>query len=170
LSRVRGLAATDALPRGIEELEQSVRTRRRVLRVRVPRGLMLNEPRKRVPLLTAAPSELLSRVLDDLLDRPLVRNRRAAAPEVEQGSGLLLEPVDSARDRLLARTHDRVLGKLALARDLVHELFHQARERIQQAKPATRTLEPGRRALVFTLAHTKVRTTTHVEVRVVVVT
>src|SRR5690606_20971342 len=80
LRRVRGLAATDALPRGIEELEQAVRTRRRVLRVRVPRGLMLNEPRKRVPLLTAAPSELLSRVLDDLLDRPLVRNRRAAAP------------------------------------------------------------------------------------------
>src|SRR5690606_19927148 len=100
---------------------------------------------------------------------PLVRNRRAAAPEVEQGSGLLLEPVDSARDRLLTRTHDRVLGKLALARDLVRELFHQARERIQQAKTATRTLQPGRRALVLTLAHTKVRTTTHVEMRVVVV-
>src|SRR5699024_6385187 len=65
--RVRGLAATHGRPCRVEELEQAVGRRRRVLRPRVPRRLAGQKPVEVAELV--APALLLQHRLGHLLDR-----------------------------------------------------------------------------------------------------
>src|SRR5699024_4341183 len=67
--RVRGLAATHGRPCRVEELEETVGRRRRVLRPRVPRRLAGEEPVEVAELV--APALLLQHRLGHLLDRAI---------------------------------------------------------------------------------------------------